>query len=110
MINSGTLQGATSAGLVIESDVANAKTIAAAGTNAKVLLDGITVTNASAGLILASGVGAHVDLDGVTVSGGKLQTVGSNAVIETVSGSSNNALSAARPWPARSSKSPTAPR
>jgi hypothetical protein len=58
-----------------------------------VLLDGITVTNASAGLILASGVGAHVDLDGVTVSGGKLQTVGSNAVIETVSGSSNNALS-----------------
>jgi hypothetical protein len=93
MINSGTLQGATSAGLAIESDVANAKTIAAAGTNANVLLDGITVTNASAGLILASGVGAHVDLDGVTVSGGKLQTVGSNAVIETVSGSTSNLLS-----------------
>jgi hypothetical protein len=81
------------AGLAIESDVANAKTIAAAGTNAKVLLDGITVTNASAGLILASGIGAHVDLDGVTVSGGKLQTVGSNAVIETVSGSTSNVLS-----------------
>jgi hypothetical protein len=93
VINSGTLQGATSAGLAIESDVANAKTIAAAGTNAKVLLDGITVTNASAGLILASGIGAHVDLDGVTISGGKLQTVGSNAVIETVSGSTSNVLS-----------------
>ncbi|HEU0114592.1 MAG TPA: hypothetical protein VFQ80_07945, partial [Thermomicrobiales bacterium] len=37
VINSGTLLGATSAGLTIDSNVVNAKTIAAAGANARVL-------------------------------------------------------------------------
>jgi hypothetical protein len=38
---------------------------------------------------VASGSGAQVDLDGATISGGTLETSGSNAMIETVSGSAD---------------------
>ena len=86
--NSGTLEGASSGGLDIDSNVSNSKTIEALGTNAKVVIAS-QITNTTAGLILASGTGAQVDLDNATISGGTLQTSGSNALIETVSGSAD---------------------
>ena len=86
--NSGTLEGTSTGGLDIESDVSNSKTIEALGTNAKVVIEG-AITNMATGLILASGSGANVDLEGATVSGGTLKTSGKNAVIETVGGSVN---------------------
>ena len=86
--NSGTLEATSSGGLDIESNVSNSKTIEALGTNAKVVIESV-ITNAATGLILASGSGAQVDLDGATISGGTLQTSGSNAMIETVSGSAD---------------------
>ena len=83
--NSGTLEGSSSGGLDLESNVSNARTIEALGTNAKVVIESI-ITNSTTGLILASGSGAQVDLAGATISGGTLQTSGSNAYIETVGG------------------------
>jgi len=86
--NSGTLEATSSGGLDIDSNVNNAKTIEALGTNAKVLIQGV-ITDTATGLILASGSGAQVDLDDATIMGGKLQTSGSTAFIETVSGSTD---------------------
>jgi hypothetical protein len=86
--NSGTLEATSSGGLDIDSNVSNSKTIEAAGTNAKVVIES-TVTNTTSGLVLASGSGAQVDLDNATIAGGTLQTSGSNALIETVSGSAD---------------------
>ena len=88
IINSGTLEASSSGGLDIEGNVTNSKTIEALGTNAKVVIQGV-ITDAATGLILASGSGAQVDLDNATIVGGKLQTSGSTAFIETVRGSTN---------------------
>ncbi len=114
LINSGTLEGTSSAGLVFDySKVTNSTTIEALGTNAKLALNYVTVTNNGSGIILASGSGANVDLNYAIVSntgssivqasgsganveldyaqilGGTLKTSGSNAVIEMVSGTTN---------------------
>ena len=86
--NSGLLEATSTGGLYVESNVSNAKTIEALGTNTKVILES-TITNATNGLILASGSAAQVDLDNATIAGGKLQTSGSGALIETLAGSSN---------------------
>lgn len=86
--NSGILEGTSSGGLDIDSNVNNSKTIEALGTNAKVVIQGV-ITDTATGLILASGSGAQVDLNNVTIVGGKLQTSGSTAFIETVSGSAD---------------------
>ena len=86
--NSGTLEATSSGGLDIDSNVSNSKTIEALGTNAKVVIEG-TISNTTTGFVLASGSGAQVDLDNATISGGTLETSGSNAFIETVSGSTD---------------------
>ena len=86
--NSGTLEATSSGGLDIDSNVNNSKTIEALGTNAKVVIQGV-ITDTATGLILASGSGAQVDLNNATIVGGKLQTSGSTAFIETVRGSTN---------------------
>jgi hypothetical protein len=85
--NSGTLEATSAGGLDINSNVSNSKTIEALGTNAKVVIQS-QITDTSVGLILASGSGAQVDLSNATISGGTLQTSGSNAFIETVTGAS----------------------
>ena len=87
--NAGTLEATAHGILVIESNVANLGTIEASGTNAGVVLESI-VSDTSAALILASGSGEQVDLLNATISGGKLQTIGSNALI--LAGSGVNAI------------------
>jgi hypothetical protein len=104
--NSGTLEATAGGGLDIESNVTNTKTIEALGTNTRVVIDGVTITN-TGGLVLASGTnakvnlefdatiaggtveafgtGANVDLDNATISGGKLETSGAGAAIEATS-------------------------
>jgi hypothetical protein len=90
--NSGVLEATTSQGLIIAGDVDNTKTIEAAGKNAAVAITSTTISDGAAGLILASGSGAHVELDDATISGGKLETSGTGALIETVSGSTDNVI------------------
>jgi hypothetical protein len=94
--NSGTLEATASGGLDVESNVTNAKTIQAVGTDAKVVIDAVRITN-NGGLISASGTGANVDLNGATIVGGTLDTAGTNAMIETLAGGSeiDNAVIAA---------------
>ncbi len=90
--NAGMIEGATPQGVVISSIVANAKTIEALGTSATVLIRSATIINTSTGIVSASGSDAQVRLDDGMITGGKLETAGSNAVIETISGT-NNTLS-----------------
>jgi autotransporter passenger strand-loop-strand repeat protein len=87
--NSGTLEATASGGLMIESDIANARTIEAIGADATALISGATISNATSGLILASGSGANVDLQNAVILSGKLQTIGTSALIETVSATNN---------------------
>jgi hypothetical protein len=89
-LNAGTLEATTSGLLILATDVHNNKTIAALGAGADVSINNsATISNGVAGVILASGSGAHVDLNNATISGGKLQTLGAGAVIETQTGTSD---------------------
>jgi len=87
--NSGTLESTSTGGLVIDSNVSNAKTIEALGTSATVMIENSTISNTASGLVLAAGSSALVELDGAIISGGKLQTSGSKAAIETAGATSN---------------------
>ncbi len=87
VINSGTLEAATSSTLELQNNVENSGTIAATGTKATVLIDAGV---AGSGLIVASGLGAHVDLEGGSIGGGVLRTIGPGAAIETVSGTNGS--------------------
>jgi len=91
--NFGKLEATASGGLDLDSDVTNSGTIAALGTQAKVLLTGVTVSGP--GTLLASGVGALVELDGAVISGGTLKTSGASAAIETIGNTTNNVISGA---------------
>ena len=79
--NQGTLEGSGAQGLRIESNADNSGLIEALGTNARVAVDSVAITNTSTGVILASGAGAHVDLDDITITGGTLRTTGIGAAI-----------------------------
>jgi len=94
VINAGLLEATSTGGLIIDSKLSNSKTLEALGTSATVLIgNAVTVSNTSAGIISASGTAAKILFDNATILGGKLQTTGSSAAIETVSGSTNNILS-----------------
>jgi hypothetical protein len=89
-VNAGTLEATTSGLLILATDVHNNKTIAALGAGADVSINNsATISNGVAGVILASGSGAHVDLNNATIFGGKLQTLGAGAVIETQTGTTD---------------------
>jgi hypothetical protein len=86
VINSGTLEAATSATLELQNNVENFNTIAALGTKAKVLIDAAVT---SSGVIFASGFGAQVELEGGSVWGGTLRTA-AGGVIETLNGTNGS--------------------
>ena len=85
--NAGLIEAKTSKGLVISGTAANSKTIQALGTSAMVEIVSTIVTDTSGGLIEASGSGAQIALNGATIISGKLETIGVNATIGIVSGS-----------------------
>ena len=59
--NGGRVETTANGGLILSSTVTNSGTVAALGTNARLVLSAASVVN-SGGLILASGIGAQVDL------------------------------------------------
>ncbi len=79
--NSGTLEATAGGGLDIKSNVTNTKTIEALGTNTKVVIDGVTITN-TGGLVLASGTNAKVVLENTTVAGGTVEASGTGANVD----------------------------
>ena len=89
-INAGKLEATASGGtLLLAANISNTGTgaILASGSGAHVVLNPGAVI--SGGTILASGSGARVDFNNATVLGGKLQTSGADAVIETQDGSTD---------------------
>ena len=82
--NEGTLEGTTSAGIDIKSNISNSSLIEALGASARLHIEGATVTNTKTGVILASGTNAHVDLDGATIAGGTLKTTGTGAMMHVI--------------------------
>ena len=84
--NSGTVAALRGGVVTVSGPVANSGTLVASGGGTVRLSS--TVTDTTLGLILASGNSAHVELDAASVLGGRLQTIGAGAVIETASGSS----------------------
>jgi hypothetical protein len=94
-INGGTLEGTApggvtgEGGLDIDANLTNSGVIEALGTSATVTIFSATVTNAGSGNILASGAGANVVLFSATISGGTLKTSGAVANIETEEFTSN---------------------
>lgn len=89
--NAGLIEGTTSQGLVIDGARHQLKDDRG-GWHGRDRYDCDDDHRHERGLILASGAGAQVELNNPTILGGKLQTSGSNAVIETVDGSTNNVL------------------
>ena len=95
IINNGIITADTNAGILeataggdggldILNNFANTGTLEALGTSATVLIENaVTVSNTNGGIISASGTAAKVVFDNATILGGKLQTTGSNAAIET---------------------------
>ena len=83
--NSGTVAALSGGVVTVSGPVANSGTLVGSGGTVRL---SSTATDTPLGLILASGTGAHVELDAATVLGGRLQTIGTGAVIETASGSS----------------------
>jgi phospholipase/lecithinase/hemolysin len=91
--NSGLLEGTTARGLVVVSDVANSAEVEAAGTNARLVLDGI-LANSSHGSVSTSGSGAHVDLSSAAITGGSV-SVGSGGIVQSLGGSGLSTISGA---------------
>ncbi len=80
--NGGKVDTTANGGLILSSTVTNSGTVAALGTDARLVLSAASVVN-SGGLILASGIGAQVDLYRNTeIYGGTLATSGAGAFIE----------------------------
>jgi hypothetical protein len=78
--NAGILEGTSSQGLVIYSNVTNSNLMQAFGGDSRLDLHGGTITQTAKGVLQASGSDAQVYLSNETISGGTVKTVGTGAI------------------------------